>query len=284
MTILHEKLLNLLEDFIEVCEKHSLNWMLDGGSLLGTIREHHLIDWDDDIDILMPREDFNKIISHPHWFKHKLFTPNNSFISNAELVDTSTAMISKIDVEHRKNKKFITIPAVKIDINSIEHLPSDKKELQRLSGFVNTICRQCTLRLYSHKESNAYLTKKKSKAFSSLYNMMMTDLDKMNATSNVVSYINYWQFKAYDGLTYSSKMLETEKRNLEGCKYEVNISKEWKKMLVDYYGENYMTPVKNASTHEYLGSKIIDLKNSYKKYEKFSNDKLLEMIEKGDLL
>ena len=283
MTILHEKLLNLLEDFIEVCNKHQLNWMLDGGSLLGTIREHHLIEWDDDIDILMPRKDFNKIINNPHWFKNKLFTSKNSFISNAELVDTSTAMISKVDVDN-KLKKFITIPAVKIDINSIEHLPSDKKRLSELSGFINSVCRQCTLRLYSHKESNAYLTKKKSKAFSSLYNMMMTDLDNMNMSSNVVSCINYWQVKVYDGLTYSSKMLETEKRKLEGCKYEVNISKEWKKMLVDYYGKDYMTPVKNASAHEYLGSKIIDLKNSYKKYEKFSNDKLLEMIEKGDLL
>lgn len=284
MNMLHEKLLKLLEDFIRVCEKHNLNWMLDGGSLLGTVREHHLIDWDDDIDILMPRQDFNRLISHQYWLRNKLFSSKNALISNAELVDMSTAMISKIDVENRKNKKFLTIPAVKIDINSIEYIPSDKNKLVQLSGFVNTICRQCTLRLYTHKDSNMYLTKKKAKTFSRLYNIMMTDLDRMNKSSKSVSCINYWQFKAYDRLVYSSEMLKTEKRRLEGCRYKVNISKKWKKMLTDYYGDDYMTPVKNTSAHEYLGSKIVDLKNSYKKYEKLTDSQLLKMIEKGESL
>lgn len=284
MNLLHDKLLRLLEDFIETCNKHNLNWMLDGGSLLGTVREHHLIEWDDDIDILMPREDFNKLISNPHWLKNRLFTPDNSFISNAELVDMSTAMISKIDIKHRKNKKFMTIPAVKIDINSVEHLPPDKKRLSELSGFINSICRQCTLRLYSHTESNLYLTKKKAKTFSKLYKMILTDLDKMNSSSNVVSCINYWQFKAYDRQVYSSEMLKTEKRKLENCKYEVNISKEWQQILVNYYGKDYMIPVKNTSAHEYFGEKIVDLSNSYKKYEKFTNTELLNMIKKGTTL
>ncbi|AVL73312.1 MULTISPECIES: LicD family protein [Providencia] len=56
----------LLEGLLEihrVCEKHDLSYWLDSGTLLGAIRNGTFIPWDDDIDICMPREDFNRFIS-----------------------------------------------------------------------------------------------------------------------------------------------------------------------------------------------------------------------------
>ena len=54
-------LLSILKDFIEVTQKYGLNYSLGGGSVLGAIRHGGFIPWDDDIDINMPRKDFEKL-------------------------------------------------------------------------------------------------------------------------------------------------------------------------------------------------------------------------------
>lgn len=50
----------LLKIFDIVCRKHGLNYWLDFGSLLGAVRHNGFIPWDDDLDITMPRADFNR--------------------------------------------------------------------------------------------------------------------------------------------------------------------------------------------------------------------------------
>lgn len=56
-------LLGLFEKFISFCEDHSLNYYCTGGTLLGAIRHHGLIPWDDDIDLFMMRQDYERLIS-----------------------------------------------------------------------------------------------------------------------------------------------------------------------------------------------------------------------------
>lgn len=56
-------LLNLFERFILFCEEHSLTYYCTGGTMLGAVRHHGLIPWDDDIDLFMLRSDYEKLIS-----------------------------------------------------------------------------------------------------------------------------------------------------------------------------------------------------------------------------
>lgn len=51
----------ILKDFIKICEDNDLTYSIYGGSLLGTIRHKGFIPWDDDIDVIMFRKDFDRL-------------------------------------------------------------------------------------------------------------------------------------------------------------------------------------------------------------------------------
>ena len=54
-------LLELLQVFDRVCKKHNIRYMLFAGSLLGAVRHCGFIPWDDDLDVVLLREDYNKL-------------------------------------------------------------------------------------------------------------------------------------------------------------------------------------------------------------------------------
>ena len=58
---IQEKELNMLLYFKEFCNKHNLRFYLCGGGLIGAIRHNGFIPWDDDLDLFMPRPDYEKL-------------------------------------------------------------------------------------------------------------------------------------------------------------------------------------------------------------------------------
>ncbi|MBP5385070.1 MAG: LicD family protein [Lachnospiraceae bacterium] len=55
-------LLGIFADIRELCDEHGIGYMMCGGTLLGTVRHKGFIPWDDDIDIMMLRSDFEKFV------------------------------------------------------------------------------------------------------------------------------------------------------------------------------------------------------------------------------
>ena len=72
-------MVEILEDVHNLCEKHGLKYFLDGGTLIGAVRHKGFIPWDDDIDIGMPREDYEKFIEIA-----KKELPDNLFLQTFE--------------------------------------------------------------------------------------------------------------------------------------------------------------------------------------------------------
>lgn len=72
--------LMMLKDFINICEENNIPYFANSGTLLGAIRHGGFIPWDDDIDVIMFREDFeklNSIMSNEHDEKYRLINVLN---------------------------------------------------------------------------------------------------------------------------------------------------------------------------------------------------------------
>ncbi len=66
--------LEIVEEFVRVCKENGLKYLIMGGTLLGAVRHKGFIPWDNDIDVIMPRADFDKLLSiGPESFKRPFF-------------------------------------------------------------------------------------------------------------------------------------------------------------------------------------------------------------------
>ena len=65
--------LKLVQKLLQVCNKHDLKVWADSGTLIGAVRDKGFIPWDDDIDINMMRDDYNKLISFADEFEKPYF-------------------------------------------------------------------------------------------------------------------------------------------------------------------------------------------------------------------
>ena len=122
--VIQKKELAIFKEFIRVCEKHQLTYFALGGTLLGAVRHKGFIPWDDDIDIGMPREDYNKLMSldpSEFNFPYKLVNEKNtpSFTKAfMNLQDSTTKILMTYsNVAHEES--------LWIDIFPIDGLPSN---------------------------------------------------------------------------------------------------------------------------------------------------------------
>ena len=134
---LHVFLLDMLEDIVKVLEKHHLRYFVGGGSCLGAIRHKGFIPWDDDLDINMPREDYDKFASvfeTELGDKYELNAPNYS-----------SEVISRFPKVLAKNTRYAAaawntkpqFEKVFIDIFTMENVPDNKISRFFKGCFVN---------------------------------------------------------------------------------------------------------------------------------------------------
>jgi len=111
--------LDMLVQFDAVCKKHGLRYFLLFGTLLGAVRHHGFIPWDDDADVGMPREDYNRLLALKDEFKNPLFLQSHEtdpeyYISWARLRNSNTTAISPL-IRHQKMNQGIFLDIFPLD-------------------------------------------------------------------------------------------------------------------------------------------------------------------------
>ena len=127
--VLQQKIIGNLEAIDRVCREHGLRYYLWAGTMLGAVRHKGFIPWDDDMDICMPRPDYEQLISHwREWLPQPyevIATENDPTYPYpfAKIEDASTTVLERPD--------FKFLEGVYIDVFPIDGVPSDEQERKR---------------------------------------------------------------------------------------------------------------------------------------------------------
>lgn len=121
-------LLKLLKSFIDICEEQHLRYFAAYGTLLGAIRHHDIIPWDDDVDVFMPRLDYEKFLLlflNNYHSELEVVTPYNNKNYNlcfAKLCAKNTTLL--------ENEDYKTTIGAYIDIFPLDGAPEsmDKRK------------------------------------------------------------------------------------------------------------------------------------------------------------
>lgn len=144
--------LELLNHVKNVCEKEGIQWFLCGGTLLGAVRHKGYIPWDDDIDIVLPRPDYRRLINALKTDTGSVYaildpyTDKDYHSTYVKLIDTRTKAV------YTGSTPFPEKMGVYIDIFPFDGVPDEErervqyyKELVRLSNRHGNSIRQRTL-------------------------------------------------------------------------------------------------------------------------------------------
>lgn len=136
-------MLDMLEILDRTCKKHGLRYFMFYGSLLGAIRHKGFIPWDDDLDIVMPRPDFDRIqkilekeLEFPYFLQNAATDPGFA-PSFFKIRNSATAAITPWWVDHH----YVANLGIFVDVSPIDGFPGHPRKLRdiaRLSAAVTT--------------------------------------------------------------------------------------------------------------------------------------------------
>lgn len=117
--------LYLLIEFDKVCRQNGLTYFLDSGTALGAVRHGGFIPWDDDIDVGMPRKDYEKFMEIG-----QTQLPSNIFLQNRQTEKNYKRFAAKLRLEGTVFPETDSMPYVHngifIDIFPFDNIPSNK--------------------------------------------------------------------------------------------------------------------------------------------------------------
>lgn len=124
--------LELLKRFIEVCEEYDLSYCVFYGTLLGTIRHKGFVPWDDDVDVLMPRIDYDRLLQvseeafdKPYFLQTPEKDPECFYGGYSKLRNGNTTGLETRNEGKKCNQ------GIWIDIMPLDRIPEDEEEREK---------------------------------------------------------------------------------------------------------------------------------------------------------
>lgn len=135
--------LDLLTELLRVCDKYNIKIFASGGTLLGAVRHKGFIPWDDDIDMMMFREDYEKLCNvakdefeYPYFFQTE-YTDPGSLRCNAQLRNSMTTAILTVENDDRSQTHKYN-QGIFIDIMPLDNIVMESKLLDKQKEDVNS--------------------------------------------------------------------------------------------------------------------------------------------------
>lgn len=128
--------LDLLDHLLKLCKKYELTCWVIAGTMLGAVRHRGFIPWDDDIDVALPRRDFQKLISLASKelkFPYFLQTPQSDpyyYSPTIRLRNSNTTGLIESDRYRKTNN------GIYIDIFPLDSWPDDIRTQTRMINWI----------------------------------------------------------------------------------------------------------------------------------------------------
>ncbi len=249
--------LGILEQIDAICTANNLSYFAEYGTLLGAIRHHGFIPWDDDIDISMPRDDFmrfkeiaRKELKAPYFLQDAYSSPERFYIF-AKIRHSESTAIEFYDCLGKNYNQGIFL-----DIFPLDDVPDSANAAQPI--------RAMEFDLWSVIANPELVAEAIAQGRKSVVpDDILLDFIEMPRVE---------QFRTLEGFFAShygqSDLINTltadfiknrEKRKREWYREAIRVPFEhttipvpvgYEKVLVELYGEDYMTPKKGLSAHE----------------------------------
>ena len=272
---LHQKaLLSLLEEFDRVCKKLHIPYVLFAGTMLGAVRHQGFIPWDDDLDIMMLRSDYDrflkeadKVLDREKFFLQKEFSDHwPMFFSKLRL--NGTTCLEKYHPKDVKSHQGVYIDLFPCDDGAKSHLG---RKLQFYASKI-VIAKSLDRRGY---ETDS----RKKKLFMAACRLLPTKpflkFVKKGESGGA------WLHSFLGGASGFQKSVyprcwfaERTELTFEGKRYPV--SAHYDQMLTTLYGD-YMTLPPEDQRAIKQHAILIDLENSYEQYEHYRDGMVFDV-------
>lgn len=123
-------ILDILKAFIKICEEHGLTYYCCAGTAIGAVRHHGIIPWDDDIDVIMPRPDYDRLLQiakHTDFGNYELITPYDDEtypLYFSKLANKNTTLI--------EDRQIPCVIGLYVDIFPLDATDDDVEKAMRL--------------------------------------------------------------------------------------------------------------------------------------------------------
>ena len=258
--------IDLLVQLLDVCRKHNLRVWVADGTLLGAVRHKGFIPWDNDIDVCMLREDYDRLLALPQgtfqepYFLQTPYTDRHYYHGHAQLRNSETAAIRPSDSHRPFNQGIFVdifpLDAVSEDEEQRRYIMRRVRKVTRflhaydtpilLSGRIGLIFRKwkCRWQVWRKGWQNIY-----------------REVDDVLRSTDIKQSKNVAEisFSGYDFLLDKHIFDETVMLPFEGI--EVPAPKDYDGFLRAVYGDNYMTPLQTGTAHDDV---LFDTTRSYR--------------------
>ena len=228
---IQEKLLVLLKEFHKYCLENDIKYSLDWGSLLGAIRHKGFIPWDDDIDIMVDRRNYEKIlktakspINIDHDSSSALWVDRVRL--DSDLISSLKPTMDIFIIDNAPDGQFLRklrVLELRFVQGMLKSTPNLKKGnvLYRVATLVSYLVGRLftveqKVRLYSWLSQRS---NKKDTAKKASYNTDFVDMSKLYSKDII------------------DEVIEVPFEDIR-----VYITKTYHQCLIDKFGSNYMTP------------------------------------------
>ena len=256
--------LQILEKFMKVCRMYNLQYFADSGTMLGAVRHNGFIPWDDDIDIAMPRRDYNRFrkiakkeFIAPYFVQHG-FNDKGYFGGCIHTRNSNTTAILKSNWPYIKYNQGIFIDIFPLD-GVVEN-----KILHKIQSFNKRLLFSVLWHKFYKEKSFFKLRYILIGPLTILPQKILFFLYELNARFG-----NILPHKTVDVVAYygpgAIRRKEWYKEYIEHdfAGIKIRVPKEYDKIMSVQYGSDYMTPKQVPTDH---GETFFDTENPYKEY------------------